>query len=410
MDTASVLALDVAPQADHPRTADLVERARASAEPGGLFEALLDHPTLARDAAALARVVMADPDDGEPMHDAVVAVMLPVATLALAMDRHTALLFADLDEEGDEDEGRVESTQDEFAAVGPAFGAMATVLRDRLAVLPGWPAGCAAFGTALVGLVDVLTQDRQLGGLGSTVAYRDAADSAAADFVATAASIMLGDRTLMTHPNECELALRLGNSVVARAREVISFMAEDGPLRPDDMIARRFAVPAGVIKLGTAEIERCLRAIFAAELLDLGDLLRELDDAPLGHTLARTVHAMVRLADPKEDLVIATVRPQHDAIMGELRIVARLDGRITADERALLRGMDEHLHAFDELTLRIREDRVVDFDEFRQLRTTRQHILDDVLRITLADDVVSDDERGLLVRVLELLPMLRPAP
>jgi len=406
MDTASVLALDVAPQADHPRTADLVERARASAEPGGLFEALLDHPTLARDAAALARVVMADPDDGEPMHDDVVAVILPVATLALAMDRHTALLFAALDE----DEARVENAQDEFAAVGPAFGAMATALRDRLAVLPGWPAGCAAFGTALVGLVDVLTQDRQLGGLGPTVAYRDAADSAAADFVATAASIVLGDRTLMTHPSECELALRLGNSVVARAREVISFMAEDGPLRPDDMIARRFAVPAGVIKLGTAEIERCLRAIFAAELLDLGDLLDELDDAPLGHTLARTVHAMVRLADPKEDLVIATVRPQHDAIMGELRIVARLDGRITADERALLRGMDEHLHAFDELTQRIREDRVVDFDEFRQLRTTRQHILDDVLRLALADDVVSDDERGLLVRVLELLPMLRPAP
>jgi len=406
MDTASVLALDVAPQADHPRTADLVERARASAEPGGLFEALLDHPTLARDAAALARVVMADPDDGEPMNDDVVAVILPVATLALAMDRHTALLFAALDE----DEARVENAQDEFAAVGPAFGAMATALRDRLAVLPGWPAGCAAFGTALVGLVDVLTQDRQLGGLGPTVAYRDAADSAAADFVATAASIVLGDRTLMTHPSECELALRLGNSVVARAREVISFMAEDGPLRPDDMIARRFAVPAGVIKLGTAEIERCLRAIFAAELLDLGDLLDELDDAPLGHTLARTVHAMVRLADPKEDLVIATVRPQHDAIMGELRIVARLDGRITADERALLRGMDEHLHAFDELTLRIREDRVVDFDEFRQLRTTRQHILDDVLRLALADDVVSDDERGLLVRVLELLPMLRPAP
>jgi len=406
MDTASVLALDVAPQADHPRTADLVERARASAEPGGLFEALLDHPTLARDAAALARVVMADPDDGEPMNDDVVAVILPVATLALAMDRHTALLFAALDE----DEARVENAQDEFAAVGPAFGAMATALRDRLAVLPGWPAGCAAFGTALVGLVDVLTQDRQLGGLGPTVAYRDAADSAAADFVATAASIVLGDRTLMTHPSECELALRLGNSVVARAREVISFMAEDGPLRPDDMIARRFAVPAGVIKLGTAEIERCLRAIFAAELLDLGDLLDELDDAPLGHTLARTVHAMVRLADPKEDLVIATVRPQHDAIMGELRIVARLDGRITADERALLRGMDEHLHAFDELTQRIREDRVVDFDEFRQLRTTRQHILDDVLRLALADDVVSDDERGLLVRVLELLPMLRPAP
>lgn len=406
MDTASVLALDVVPQPDHPRTADLVERARATAEPGGLFEGLLDHPTLARDAAALVRVVMADAVDDAPLGDDVVAVMMPVATLALAMDRHTASLFADLDG----DDGRVESAPEEFAAVGPAFAAMASALRERLSTLPGWPAGCAAFGTALVGLVDVLTQDRQLGGLGATVAYRDAADLVGADFVATAAAIVHGDRTLMTHPNECELALRLGNGVVARAREVISFMAEDGPLRPDEMIARRFAVPAGVIKLGTVEIERCLRAIFAAELLDLGDLLDELGDSPFRHALARTVHAMVRLADPKEELVIATVRPHHDAIMNELRIVARLDGRITADERALLRGMDEHLHAFDELALRIREDRVVDFDEFRQLRTTRQLILDDVLRIALADDVVSDDERGLLVRVLELLPMLRPAP
>jgi hypothetical protein len=406
MDTASVLALDVAPSPDHPRTADLVERARASATPGGLLEALLDHPTLARDAAALARVVVADPDEGEPMTADVADIIMPVATLALALDRHTASLFAD----ADDDAGRVEAAAGEFAAVGAAFAAMATDVRDRLAKLPGWPAGCAAFGTALVGIVDVLTQDRQLGGLGSTVAYRDAADVAAADLVASAAAILLDDRTLMTHPNECELALRLGNGVVARAREVVAYMSEDGPLRPDDMIARRFAVPAGVIRLGTAEIERCMRAIFAAELLDLGDLLAELDDGPFRTVLARTVHAMVRLADSNEDLVIATVRPDHDAIMNELRVVARLDGRITADERALLRGMDEHLHAFDELVARIREDRVVDFDEFRQLRTTRQHILDDVLRIALADDVVSDDERGLLVRVLELLPMLRPAP
>jgi len=106
--------------------------------------------------------------------------------------------------------------------------------------------------------------------------------------------------------------------------------------------------------------------------------------------------------------VIATVRADHDAIMNELRVAARLDGRITADERALLRGMDEHLHDFDGLIRRIREDHVVDFEEFRQLRTSRQAILDDALRIALADDVVTDDERELVVRVLELLPMLRP--
>jgi hypothetical protein len=31
------------------------------------------------------------------------------------------------------------------------------------------------------------------------------------------------------------------------------------------------------------------------------------------------------------------------------------------------------------------------------------------MRIALADDVISDDERRLLVRVLELLPTLRPS-
>jgi tellurite resistance protein len=100
----------------------------------------------------------------------------------------------------------------------------------------------------------------------------------------------------------------------------------------------------------------------------------------------------------------------REEIMAELRTVARFDGRITTDERALLRGMDMHLLAFQDLLVRIDEDRVVDFDEFQQLRLTRQHVLDDLMRIALADDVISDDERQLLVRALELLPSLRPAP
>ncbi len=406
IDSASVFDLDTAPELGHPRTAALLESARSVAAPGGLFEALLDHPSLSLESAALVRFVLGDPDDGEPVAESVVHVMMPVTMLALAMDRQAALLYAELDGEG----ARTQTAAaQEFAAVGPAFAAMASSFRDGLADLPGWPAGCAAFAEALGTVVDVLTQDRQLGGVGRSVAYRDAADLAGADLVATAAAIVLDDHTLMLHPSECELALQLGNSVVARAREVISYAAADGPLRPDEMISRRFAIPAGVIKLGAAEIERCMRAIFAAELLDLGDLLAEFD-APsrFREVLGRTVHGMIRLGAPQDELVIATVRPEHDAIMAELRIVARLDGRITADERALLRGMDEHLHVFDDLAARIREDSVVDFDEFRQLRTTRQVILDDVLRIALADDVVSDDERGLLIRVLELLPMLRP--
>lgn len=406
MDTASVLGLDVALAPDHSRATALVEHACANASPGGLFESLLDHPELARNAAALVRLVLADDDEGDPLPPAVATVMMQVTMLVLAMDRNAGLLYSEIEATGARPEA---GGDDEFAAVGPAFAALAAGIRSTLSRMPGWPAGCAAFGTALVTMVDVLTQDRQLGGVGTSVAYRDAADLAGTDLIATAAAIVRGDRTLMLLPNECELALRLGNSAVARGREVLAFIAAEGPLRPDDVIARRFAVPAGVIRLGTTEIERCMRAIYAGELLDLGDLLAELDPAaPFRGVLARTVHGMLSLSDPDNELMIATVRPHHDAIMNELRVAARLDGRITADEHALLRGMDEHLHAFDDLVLRIREDRVVDFDEFRQLRTTRQAVLDDVLRIALADDVVSDDERELLVRVLELLPMLRP--
>lgn len=408
MDTASVLALDSAPDLDHPRTAALVEGAREAATPAGLFEALLDHPTLARNAAALVRVVLDDPDDGDPLAPVVATVMMQVATLALALERNATLLHTHGEDTGDG--GRnAESSIDEFTAVGPGFAALASAVRDTLAELPGWPAGCAAFGSALSTVVDVLTQDRQLGGGGSSVAYRDAADLSGVDLAATTAAIVLDDRTLMQHPSECELALQLGNAAVARARDVIAFTAQQGPLRPEDMIARRFAVPTGVIRLRSPELERCMRAVYAAELLDLGDLLAELDArSPFRAALGRTVHGMIALGDPNHELVIATVRPEHDAIMNELRVAARLDGRITADERAILRGMDENLHAFDELMRRIQEDRVVDFEEFRQLRTARQAILDDVLRIALADDVVNDDERELLVRILELLPMMRP--
>ncbi len=405
MDAASVLGLDALPAPDHPRAAALLEVARDAAAPGGLFESLVDHPQLGLRAAALVRTVLGD-DGGAELPPPVTVVMMKVAMLALAMDRSASLLYSELHLDGARPEA---AYADEFAAVGPAFATFATDVRDTLAHMPGWPAGCAAFGTALATIVDVLAQDRQVGGIGTSVAWRDAADLAGADLVATAAAIVIGDRTLMLHPNECELALRLANGAVARAREVIAFIAEDGPLRPDEMIARRFAVPAGVIRLGASEIERCLRALFAAEVLDLADLLGELGAvAPLRGVLARTVHGMIALSDPDGELVIATVRADHDAIMNELRVAARLDGRITADERALLRGMDEHLHDFDGLIRRIREDHVVDFEEFRQLRTSRQAILDDALRIALADDVVTDDERELVVRVLELLPMLRP--
>ncbi|MBK8235967.1 MAG: hypothetical protein IPK74_10445 [Deltaproteobacteria bacterium] len=130
---------------------------------------------------------------------------------------------------------------------------------------------------------------------------------------------------------------------------------------------------------------------------------------PLPGMIAHANYGLLELHGCADELFIASVAPEHDAIMTELRLVARLDGRITTDERALLRGMDAPLHAFEVLLARIREDHVLDFEEFGQLRSARVGVLGD-LRIALADDVITDDERGLLVPALELLPMLRPLP
>lgn len=412
MDTATVLGLDAYPDRDHARTAAWVDIAAAMASSGGLIESLIDRRDLALDAAAVTRVVLADDPEGPPASAAAATVMSHVL-VALALGRNPGWLQSE--DEG-VDVGRLQSDRlqgdqgDEFAAAGPAFAAFANEARTALAELAGWPSGCAAYGGALASTVDILAHERQLAGLGPSVAGLDAADLVGAGFVAIAAAIVRDDRTVMHLPSECELALQLANEVVARAREVLALIAHTGPLRPTEAIARRFSIPPDVMRLGPTELERAMRAMFAADLLDLGDLLRHIGrDTPFGDAVARTAGAMVALADPENELVIATVRPESNAIMGELRIAARLDGRITADERALLRGMDEHLVAFDHLVARIQEDHIVDFDEFRQLRTARQAILDDILRIALADDVVTDDERALLVRALELIPMLRTA-
>jgi hypothetical protein len=404
MDTAQVLDLAASVDRDDARTAAWVDIAAATAPAGGLVESLLDRRELALDAAALTRVVLVD-DPAVPPHPEA-ALVLSHAIVALALGHNAGWLQSDdeLVDVGRQDAGHAE----ELAAAGPAFAAFATAARGALAALSGWPNGCAAYGGALAATVDVLAHERQLAGVAPSVAGLDAADRVGADLVALAAAIVRDDRTIMHLPSECELALQLANQTVARAREVLALLGQSGPLRPTEAIARRFSIPPDVMRLGPTELERAMRALFAADLLDLGDLLRHIGrDTPFGDALARTVGAMVALADRDHELVIATVRPESAAIMTELRVAARLDGRITADERALLRGMDEHLVAFDHLVARIQEDHIVDFDEFRQLRTARQAILDDILRIALADDVVTDDERALLVRALELIPMLR---
>ncbi|HWB75945.1 MAG TPA: TerB family tellurite resistance protein [Nannocystaceae bacterium] len=410
MDVARVLMLDSAPDVHDARADGLVVAAQQRAEnvDDGVLAALVDEPRLAESAAALAIYVLEA--TGVPTTELPAdapGIVMDVALVALAADRRPSLLFTGAPGDSLSDGRLGLAARGEWSSAGLGLVGFIAALRDALAQFPGWPAGCSAFSGALGNTLEGVAQDRRLGALGPTVAVRDAAEVAGVDMVALASAIVLGDRTTMLHPTESELACRLGSAVVGRARDVLAFAGGEGPLRPEELVARRFAVPTDVIRLSRPDVERCLRAIFAMELLDFVDLLCSLDARePLRKTLARTVHGMLQLAGGVDRLALADV--QKDAIMSELRAVAKLDGRITSDERALLRGMDAHLHAFGDLLARVEEDRVLDFEEFRQLRSTRQLILDDLLRIALADDVITDDERSLLVRVLELLPTLRP--
>src|SRR5690606_23862677 len=94
-------------------------------------------------------------------------------------------------------------------------------------------------------------------------------------------------------------------------------------------------------------------------------------------------------------------------VMSQMRRDAASKGQITADERELLRKMDEHLFGFQNLLDRVEHDRTVDFEEFQKLRQQRQQILDDLFRTALEDDQITHDERKLLLKAMELLPNLR---
>ena len=125
--------------------------------------------------------------------------------------------------------------------------------------------------------------------------------------------------------------------------------------------------------------------------------------------MRRAVAGIIEL-DGSAHVVIGAVggpRPAQADLMKEMIVVARADGRITSDERAMLRGMDTQLLEFQRLTERICEDRNVDEEEFGQLRDTRQRILDELFRIALADDQITGDERDFLLRAMEMVPALR---
>jgi hypothetical protein len=412
MDVARALGVASLSLDDDPRAHSLTVHAQQRAEraSGHLLAALVDEPGLAEAGAALACAVVGELRDesGAAPDDDALAVLHDVAMLALAIGRRPALLFDGLAREGHAERIGM-SARGQLERADEPLPAFVLALREALSAFPGWHAGCSAFSAALANALETTLQEQRLGALGPTTAFRDAADGAGADLVAIAAGILLADGSAMHHPTEVELALRLGCASVGRARDVIAYAMGIGPLQPLELVARRFAVPLPVIRLGPADTARCLRAMLAMDVLDLADVLPAIEaHEPMRAVLPRAVAGIVAL-EPGSDVLATNEREVgRDEIMAELRTVAKLDGRITTDERALLRGMDTHMLAFHQLLVRIDEDRVVDFDEFQQLRLTRQHVLDDLLRIALADDVISDDERSLLVRVLELLPSMRP--
>lgn len=97
----------------------------------------------------------------------------------------------------------------------------------------------------------------------------------------------------------------------------------------------------------------------------------------------------------------------HERILEELWAIALADHVVTEDEAALLNTTEEQLARFEGLLREVYADEVVEFHEFLRLRRARKALLEDTLRKALADGQITHDERQLLIRVIELLPLIR---
>ena len=97
----------------------------------------------------------------------------------------------------------------------------------------------------------------------------------------------------------------------------------------------------------------------------------------------------------------------RDHILDELWAIALLDDVVTDDEASLLDALEEQLDRFDALLRDVYLDNVVGFDEFLRMRDARKQILEHTLNRALADGRITSDERQLLVRIIEMLPLIR---
>lgn len=297
-----------------------------------------------------------------------------------------------------------------------AAGAMSGVFRDLVASLrtePGWELGGAAAMARLSSAASGYAQARRLeefaaGALTPTLAA--AARGVWKEALVESACVACNDQSRATKSGVADAVGRLLGSVVGLASELAPFLSDDGDARAVELVTQRFAVPPQVVKLTPRQIARALRATLELEVRDLLDALHHLDPLGVRSQLVRRLVLALLTADGSARAVVeatSAAPPNRDGVMRRMRAIAMADGEVTSDERAMLRRFDTQLYAFNELVGRVEEDRMIDFDEFQQLREMRQSILDELFQVALADSQVTDDERQLLLRAMELVPTLR---
>ncbi len=380
---------------------------RYGADGSDAIEVTLATTPVVAEAARIVDFLLEDFQVDASAHEA----LFKFAVLVLAVTRAQPELRTHVDD-ADLDSLATAGGGDFEQAAGPmsrVFQGLMAVLREQ----PGWAVNGPAAQSRLRNAAAGYAQERRLEEFAAdalTPGLAAASRGAWKEALVEAACVVCGDEGRNRKTEVADAVGRLLGSVVGLASELAPFLAGVGDERAVELVTQRFAIPPQVVKLTLRQIARALRATLELEVRDLLDALHHLD--PLGartQLVRRLVLAMLTADGSARAVVAATTSepPSRDEVMRRMRAIALADGEVTSDERALLRRFDTQLHTFNELIERIEEDRVVDFDEFQQLREMRQTILDELFRVALADAHVSDDERQLLLRAMELVPTLR---
>lgn len=384
----------------------------------GLTAALLQHSALESRAAALTLYLLGG--STRRRVDDVVRGLHAVALFALATETHKDLLLRSSEAGAEPLEHDLETlpaiARGEPVEPAGDLGRYIASLRSRLESLPGWTTGGGYFVSALLGLLDGLTQEYRMRSqartesLGST--WAGSVSGSALELLIETTCIALGDKTRRTHDPGANFVSRLSAGLIGLAADLSSYERGQPCPQATERISQRFAIPAHVIRLDSKELRRALRATLALEMRDLLEATRYLPAEEPRSVVVRRAVAATLARQHTASAVLSALDDHHPVssraeVMGQMRRVAASKGQVTEDERELLRKMDTHLFGFQSLLDRIDHDRTVDFDEFQALRGQRQQILDDLFRTSLADDQITHDERQLLLKAMEVLPHLR---